>query len=270
MKSTPTSKDAATDHLRDALAPLRERLLTHRLYDAIETRQELARFMELHVFAVWDFMSLLKRLQRDLTGVGVPWLPPRNPMCARLINELVLAEESDLIPGRTAPISHFELYVEAMDEVGANSHRVRELLAILAHGSSWRAALAAVPESARPFVTLTLTTAFESPLHEVAASFLFGREDPIPGMFRRIVQSVEGAGMHCPTLRSYLDRHIALDENTHAPLALEMLRGLCGENGERWHEAESAARRAIEARLALWDAAAVILERPPSSPCGVT
>ncbi|MCU1281780.1 MAG: heme oxygenase [bacterium] len=257
MKSTHVSGDAAVDRLRDALAPLRQQLLTHPLYHAIETRDDLARFMELHVFAVWDFMSLLKRLQRDLTGVGVPWLPPRNAACARLINELVLAEESDLLPGRATPTSHFELYVEAMHEVGASPHRVRELLAALAHGS-WHAALAVVPDGARPFVTLTLTTAVERPLHEVAASFLFGREDPIPGMFGRIVESIEEAGMRCPTLRSYLERHIALDENTHAPLALKMLRELCGDDADRWREAESAARRAIEARLALWDAASAL------------
>jgi hypothetical protein len=253
MAKMPVSRDAAVDRLRDALAPLREQLFAHRLYGAIETREELARFMELHVFAVWDFMSLLKRLQRDLTSVAIPWVPPRNAACARLINELVLAEESDLLPGRATPISHFELYIEAMNEVGANPYLVRELLATLSDGS-WRSSLAVVPDGARPFVALTLTTAVERPLHEVAASFLFGREDPIPGMFRRIVQSIEGTDS--PILRSYLERHIALDENMHAPLAWEMLRELCGDDAQRWREAESAARRAIEARLALWDAAA--------------
>jgi hypothetical protein len=271
MTSTLAFRDAAAERLRAALSPLREQLLAHRLYDVIQTREQLAGFMELHVFAVWDFMSLLKRLQRELTGVGVPWQPPRHAGCARLINELVLAEESDLVPGRAAPSSHFELYLDAMEEVGASSHRVRELLATLA-GGSWRAALAVVPDGARPFVTLTLTTAIERPLHEVAASFLFGREDPIPSMFRRIVQSIagagEGAGLRWPTLRDYLDRHIALDENTHAPLALEMLRELCGDDPVRWHEAGSAARLAIAARIALWDAAATALAGP-SAPSGV-
>lgn len=106
------------EDLRKIVAPLRERLLNHPIYTAVNSLDRLREFMRIHVFAVWDFMSLVKRLQGELTTQRLPWMPPFRPEIARFANEVVLGEETDLnLDGK--PLSHFELYLRAMDEVGA-------------------------------------------------------------------------------------------------------------------------------------------------------
>ena len=94
-KSSPVT---GVDTLRTALAPLRDQLLNHPIYASVNTLPRLRCFMRYHVFAVWDFMCLAKRLQRDLTSLDVLWLPPARPALARFINSLILAEETDLDP----------------------------------------------------------------------------------------------------------------------------------------------------------------------------
>ncbi|MDR2282321.1 MAG: DUF3050 domain-containing protein, partial [Sphingobacterium sp.] len=91
----------------------REQLLTHPLYSKIKDIADLRLFTETHVYAVWDFMSLLKSLQRRLTCVRVPWIASDYPNTRYLINEIVLAEESDeYIDG--SRLSHYEMYLDAM------------------------------------------------------------------------------------------------------------------------------------------------------------
>ena len=105
---------------KDRLNQKKAELSAHPIFSEIHSLSVLQRFMESHVFAVWDFMSLTKRLQQELTCTRLPWLPPRDPHAARLINEIVLGEESDdrLDAGH---YSHFELYLDAMREIGAST-----------------------------------------------------------------------------------------------------------------------------------------------------
>src|ERR1700742_2653940 len=75
------------DRIRSRIAPLRQGLLAHPVYRRIDGTDALRLFMADHAFAVWDFMSLLKALQRRLCCVDVPWTPPSRPAACRLINE---------------------------------------------------------------------------------------------------------------------------------------------------------------------------------------
>lgn len=241
--------------LQAQLQPARQRMVDHPLYRRIQTLDDLRVFMAHHVFAVWDFMSLLKALQRDLTCVTLPWVPQGNPATRRLINEIVLEEETDVDPeGR--PTSHFELYLRAMQEAGADIAPAQRLLAALAEGASVPAALAAAnaPASVQEFVKHTFSVVAGGQPHAVAAAFTFGREDVIPDMFRNLVADLaQRFPGQLDTFIYYLNRHIELDEDHHAPLAHQMVRDLCGTDPARWHEATEVARQGMAARVALWD-----------------
>lgn len=234
------------------LAPLRARLAAHPLYPGIRTPEQLRVFMESHVFAVWDFMSLLKALQGALTCVDVPWVPTRFPASRRFINEIVLGEESDEYEGR--PASHFELYLEAMRRAGASTAAIERVVERVAASPRSELNLEGVPAAARAFVETTFHVIRTGSLAAQAAAFTFGREDAIPQMFRSLVRDLnrEMAG-DLSQFVWYLERHIEVDGDEHGPLSLRMVADLCGDNPVLWEEAGQAAEQAIEARLALWD-----------------
>src|SRR5438045_2244793 len=96
------------------LKPLYQVLTGHPIYQIFHTIEDLHIFMEAHVFAVWDFMSLVKSLQNKLTCTRIPWIPNKYQRSARFINEIVVGEESDWY-GNTS-LSHFEIYLQAMQE----------------------------------------------------------------------------------------------------------------------------------------------------------
>lgn len=234
------------------LAPLRARLAAHPLYPSIRTPEQLRVFMESHVYAVWDFMSLLKALQRALTCVDVPWVPTRFPASRRFINEIVLGEESDEYEGR--PASHFELYLEAMGRAGASTETIERVVERVASSPRGELNLDGVPAAARQFVESTFHVIRTGSLAAQAAAFTFGREDAIPNMFRSLVRDLnhEMAG-DLSQFIWYLERHIEVDGDEHGPLSLRMVADLCGDNPALWEEAAEAAEGAIKARLALWD-----------------
>jgi hypothetical protein len=247
--------------LQARLQPARQQMVDHPVYRRIKTLADLRLFMEHHVYAVWDFMSLLKALQRELTCVELPWVPKGNPATRRLINDIVLEEETDLDP-EGQPTSHFELYLRAMREAGADTAPAERLLAALAQGASVPAALAAAqaPASVQEFVKHTFSVIASGQVHAIAAAFTFGREDVIPDMFRSLIADL---GQRFPgqldTFTYYLNRHIELDEDHHAPLAHQMVRDLCGADAARWQEATEVAQQGMAARVALWDGIAAAL-----------
>ncbi|MBB5031167.1 DUF3050 domain-containing protein [Prosthecobacter vanneervenii] len=233
----------------------RAALLGHSLYARLRTLEDLAQFMECHVFAVWDFMSLLKALQQRLTCVQVPWVPVGDNQVRRLVNEIVLGEESDRTPDGT-PSSHYELYLQAMQEAGADTTAVQGLIRQLQQGTSVTEALAAsgVPECVAEFVSHTFEVIAGGKPHVIAAAFTYGREDLIPAMFHELVARLEAEFPgRLKILRYYLDRHIQLDGDEHGEMGRAMVELLCEGNPQRESEARQAALDALNARLHLWD-----------------
>ncbi|AKU99431.1 transposase [Labilithrix luteola] len=234
----------------------RERLLSHPLFARRFGPDDTRVFMEHHVFAVWDFMSLLKRLQIEFTTVTLPWRRPAHRGFARLINEIVLGEESD-DDGSGGHASHFEVYLEAMREAGADRGPILGFLEQLDGGVEPASALASsrAPEAAASFTRHTLSLALDraAPPVAVAAAFFHGREAIIPDMFRELLVTLEREQASTTRLRYYLERHIEIDEGSHGPLASRLLDELCASSERLAAVAEGAALSAIEARIALWD-----------------
>lgn len=235
-----------------------ERLRTHPVYQAVDTLTALRTFMERHVVCVWDFMSLVKSLHRDIVGWTLPWVPPRDAHAARLLNEIVLDEESDSVGD--GYLSHFELYVAAMGEVGADAAPIMRLVDGVRAGTDvMEAARAAgVPEACRAFLRTSFAL-LELPLHARAAAFYYGRELAIPRMFLPLLARIEASGLRCDGLRLYLTQHIEHDGERHGPLSWQLLERLCQDDAGKWREARAAAVNALEARLALWNAVAAEL-----------
>lgn len=239
-----------------ALVGLRDRLSRHELYSRLTTTRNIAIFMKHHVWAVWDFMSLVKALQRQLTGIDLPWRPVGDPEIRFLINDIVVGEESDLDRhGRRT--SHFEMYLEAMKGVGATTRRIEQFVALLSQGETVERSLELVgaPAASASFVRKTFAVIGRGQVHEIASLFTYGREDIIPSMFIGMLDRLEvEEGVDLTDLRYYLERHIEVDGGHHGPLARRMVELLCRGEERLRAEAIEAALLALEARVELWDA----------------
>ena len=236
----------------------RSALINHPLYNAMNSIDAIQRFMETHVFAVWDFMSLLKRLQLDLTCASIPWTPVGNPVTRRLINEIVFGEESDVDQNGNAT-SHFELYIKAMEDIGADTSAIKSFIQQLEQGETWEKAIvnSGASQAAKQFVQQTMDCVENDPIHVVAGVFTYGREDLIPDMFISIVRELSEKGHSgVNTLVYYLERHIEIDGDEHGPMALQMIDELCEGDPMKQEEAALGAKRALKSRIELWDAIA--------------
>jgi hypothetical protein len=235
----------------------KQQLLDHPLYQKVNTIEDLHTFLENHVYAVWDFMSLLKALQNKLTCTTTPWFATAHPETRYLINEIVLAEESDLsLDGRR--LSHFEMYLEAMQDCGANTSGIVQFLEEV---NSLQNIFVAIKKSelhpnCKAFLDFTFRVIEEGKPHEIAAAFTFGREDLIPSMFTEILRNFQSnfPSNDWSKLIYYFERHIELDADEHGPMAMTMITELCGEDPKKWSEVEAISILALEKRIGLWDA----------------
>ena len=80
------------------IQPLRDKLDNHPVYSAVNSLDDLRLFMSHHVFSVWDFMSVVIYLKREIAPAAYPWVPLGTPSVRYFINQLVLEEESDQAP----------------------------------------------------------------------------------------------------------------------------------------------------------------------------
>ncbi|QDT96039.1 DUF3050 domain-containing protein [Gimesia aquarii] len=247
----------------DVIHSFKTQLESHPIYDSIATLDDLQRFMQHHVYSVWDFMSLIKYLQSIIAPTESPWVPRGDASVRRFINEIILEEESDESTSKGEYSSHFELYMTAMAEVGACTASLTEFIeTVKQQGVNAALKLPGVPEPSRQFTSQTFALIEEGQPHKVAAAFALGREHIIPDMFRSILKRTGVSEAEAPVFHFYLNRHIDLDGDFHAPLSLRLLNGLCDGNETKIEEAIAAAQSAVQARLLLWDGVLASIQTP--------
>ena len=243
------------ERIKQASEPLRQQIINHKVYSAISDLDDLNVFMQYHVFAVWDFMSLLKALQNNLTCTSVPWFPKGSADTRHLINEIVVGEESDVDSFGNRK-SHFELYLDGMKQCGADTSQIETFVTTLKNTGDFNAAftVSGTPTEARNFVEFTFKTIGSNKDYLQAAVFTFGREDLIPGMFHSIVNDIYKSFPDSISIfKYYLERHIEVDGDHHSHLALQMTSNLCGTNEQFWQEAQQATIESLQKRIDLWD-----------------
>jgi hypothetical protein len=243
------------EKIKNATASLRQEIVNHKVYSMIEDIDDLKIFMQYHIYAVWDFMSLLKALQNNLTCTTIPWFPKGSADTRNLINEIVVGEESD-VDSFGVRKSHFELYLDAMHQCNADTSKIDRFIDELKQSGDFNSAYEAsdAPDEARDFVDFTFQIIDSEKAYLQAAIFTFGREDLIPGMFVTLVNDIHNNFPDSISIfKYYLERHIEVDGDHHSHLALQMTSNLCGSNDQLWEAAEKASIESLQKRIKLWD-----------------
>lgn len=232
--------------LNSNLTKYREEIVNHPLYKKLNSVEDIAVMMEHHVYAVWDFMSLLKALQSLLTCTTSPWKPVGDGKIRQLVNSIVLEEESD-VDKENNPLSHYEMYIDAMKQCGANTSAIESFVSNVSTTN-----IPSVNDGVDAFLKTTFDVIESNETHKIASAFTFGREDLIPDMFTAIVNEYNTEN-NLDKFVYYLERHIELDGGEHGPLALELISNLCGDDDDKWREVEETAIACLVARKKLWD-----------------
>ena len=232
--------------LNSNLTKYREEIVNHALYKKLDSVEDIAVMMQYHVYAVWDFMSLLKALQSLLTCTTSPWKPVGDGKIRQLVNSIVLEEESD-VDKENNPLSHYEMYIDAMKQCGANTSAIESFVANVSATN-----IPSVNNGVDAFLNTTFDVIDSNETHKIASAFTFGREDLIPDMFTAIVNEYNTEN-NLDKFVYYLERHIELDGGEHGPLALELISNLCGDDDNKWKEVEETAIACLVARKKLWD-----------------
>ena len=248
------SMDKTSAFFDQDLNDLRKSLIEHPLYNSMENLSDIKKFMEVHVYAVWDFMSLVKNLQINLTCVSTPWIPSENSLTARLINEIVWGEETDIDKNQVAK-SHFEMYLDSMNEIGANTNKIKDLVRLVKQGRDIFKIIESldISNEIKDFLNFTFSVIKDNKVHVTAAVFTFGREDLIPNMFIEIVRKIKLENNSVESLIYYLERHIEMDGDHHGPMAMNMIKNLCENNDDKIFEALDSSKLALRKRIKLWD-----------------
>ena len=238
---------------KNKLDELKHKITTHPLFANKLEPKHMCKFMESHIFAVWGFMSILKSLQKIITPSNLPWIPNKNTKngLVNFVNEIILSEESDYIEG-IGFISHFEIYLLAMKNMGAKTDQLDKLTSRIMDNGYNKKFIDDVDASAevKSFLKYDLEVSMNGTLPEIIGAFTLGREKVIPNMFSYILPAIEETSAS-KYLITYLERHIDIDGDRHGPLSMKLLNASCDK--EQLSPAYASAIKSLELRLLVWD-----------------
>jgi hypothetical protein len=231
-----------------------DNLRNHELFYSVSTIEDLRIYMKYQVWCVWDFMALVKSIQLGIVPPAIIWTPPKDASLGAYIYEILLTEETDINETATGRSSHFETYLRAMDQVGADTTQILRFMELLSSGTPFLTAIQTIqiPTQAKSFVQTTLSHA-HSELHIAVAAFCLTREGIIPDMFTTFLGNFQ-LELNISTFKWYMNRHIVIDNDSHGPLSAKLFKTVVGTDPERLAEALDAALVALDARKALLDA----------------
>ena len=235
------------------LDDLKNKIIAHPLFANKLEPKHICKFMESHIFAVWGFMSILKSLQKMITPNNLPWMPNKNTKngLVNFVNEIILCEESDYIDG-IGFISHFEIYLLAMRNMGAKTEQLDKLASIFTdkgYNEKYLDNIDATDE-VKSFLKHDLEISMSGTLPEIVGAFTLGREKVIPNMFGYILPAIKETSTS-KYLVTYLERHIDIDGDRHGPLSMKLLNTSCGKKDLSL--AYATAIKSLELRLSVWD-----------------
>jgi hypothetical protein len=229
--------------------------MQHPLFQHITSLEALQIYLEHNVFAVWDVMSLIKSLQKNLTCTQSPWVPVGNAGSRYFINEVVLGMESD-VDDQNNRASQFELYLKAMLQLGSKTHHINQIIEDIRIGLPAHQALRKIglPPVASSFADNTFTLIHAGKMHIQAAVFIFCRESLIPDNFILNVNEINRmTGNKASQFSWYLSRHMESDWAHYSYMGYDLVSQLCGENQHKWNEVEVAVCNTLERRISLYN-----------------
>ncbi len=235
------------------LNDIKHKISAHPLFASKLEPKHICKFMESHIFAVWGFMSILKSLQKIITPDNLPWMPNKNTKngLVNFVNEIILCEESDYIEG-IGFISHFEIYLLAMKNMGAKTDQLDKLIARITDNGYNENYLDDINASVevKSFLKHDLEVSINGTLPEIIGAFTLGREKVIPNMFSYILPAIKETSTS-KYLITYLERHIDIDGDRHGPLSMKLLNTSCDK--KQLSLAYATAIKSLELRLLVWD-----------------
>lgn len=232
---------------------LMNRVRFHPIFSALTSREALTIFMRNHVYAVWDFMSLVKSVQSHVAPCSIPWIPHADSSVVQAINEIVLSEESDRDMHGKGSSSHFNLYLDSMRELNISVYDILIFIENVRNLGLYKTIQATCPSPALDFVSQTFKIIDSNDPLTISCWFAYGREKIIPGMFTTVLSELGVPCTQAPTFYYYLERHTELDGGAHSHFAQKLVDHFCDGDPIKISLAQQACKSAIKTRIHFWD-----------------
>ena len=227
-------------------------LESHRLYTALTRREALATFTEYHVVCAWSYNALLRSLQRDIFTQSLPINSDAHKEAIRILSEVAIEEQANESDDGQF-ISHLELYLDAMEDLGANTAPIIGFFDILAGGVGAAKAVEYAdfcPEVAA--YARTTVRLLERQFHERAAGLFYEGEYFIPDRFLHQLNRLTPA-VPVDRLLEYFDGHIEGLKRPGYSAAGRLVEIFTADDEILSEEAEQVGEQVMRQRVHLWN-----------------